>query len=159
MWQDNEHPRTLKRERKKMSGKFRTSLQRLLVGLWFAMLTGMTARLGDEIRLYSALRLQRSELQSELQRLNHQVTVLQNKLRFLYTPEGIGLVQRTQLSGTGKERLLVFEDGLPPISILDLLPGGFEEWNKDGESKVSKRNRWLVSISRHWQKLRSQRYR
>ncbi|MGQ9463919.1 MAG: hypothetical protein ACUVTP_12295 [Candidatus Fervidibacter sp.] len=142
-----------------MSGKFGTLLQRLFAWFWFAVLTGTMARLGDEIRLYSTLRCQRRELQSELQRLDQQITVLQNKLRFLYTPEGVGLVQRTQLSGTGKEKLLVFEDGLPPISILDLLPGGLEEWNKDRESKVSKRNRWLVSIPRHRQRLRNQRYR
>ncbi|MCS3920405.1 hypothetical protein Q2T83_09815 [Fervidibacter sacchari] len=133
--------------------------QRFLLGLWFATLVGMTARVGEDFRLYVALRQQRLQLQSELQRLDREVTILQNKLRFLHTPEGVRLVQRAQLLGTEKERLLVFEEGLPPISILELLSGGFEEWNAGGKVNQQERNRWLVRISRHWQRLRSERYR
>jgi hypothetical protein len=133
--------------------------QRFLLGLWFATLVGMTARVGEDFRLYASLRQQRLQLQSELQRLDREVSILQNKLRFLHTPEGARLVQRAQFYGTEKERLLVFEEGLPPISILELLSGGFEEWSASEKPNHQERNRWLVRISRHWQRLRSERYR
>lgn len=133
-------------------------LQRVLVGLWFAVIVGITARLGEDICLYATLRQNRLQLQRELQMLNHQATVLQNKLRYLYTPDGIRWVQRSQLMGVGNEKIFVLEDGLLPISMTELLPGGFEEWE---EKKVQqpRKNRWLVRLSRHWQRLRSERYR
>jgi len=133
--------------------------QRLLLGLWFAVLVGMTARVGEDFRLYTALRQQSLQLHSELQRLDREVAILQKKLRFLHTPEGVQLVQRARLWGTEKERLLVFEEGLPPISILELLSGGFEEWSASENHNQQERNKWLVRISRHWQRLRSERYR
>lgn len=133
--------------------------QRLLVGIWFAFIVGMTARLGDDFRLYSHLRQQHFQLQLELQTLNHQLAILQNKLRYLYTPDGVRLVQRMQYQGTSGEKLFVLEDELPPISIMDLLAGGFEEWNTGERTGKTERNRWLVLISRHWQRLRSERYR
>ncbi|MCX7643165.1 MAG: hypothetical protein N2116_05095 [Armatimonadetes bacterium] len=132
--------------------------QRLLVGLWFAIVVGMTARLGDDFRLYSRLRQQRCELQLELQNLDHQLAVLQNKLRYLHTPDGIRLVRRIQFHKASGEKLFVLEDGLPPISIMDLLAGGFEEWNTDERAGKPERNKWLFRISRHWQRLRGERY-
>lgn len=133
--------------------------QRFLVGIWFAVVVGMAARLGDDFRVYSSLRQQCRELQSELQMLDRQIAVLQNKLRYLYTPDGIRLVQRTQFYKADGEKLFVFEDGLPPIGIMDLLAGGFEEWNAHERTGKPERNRWLVRLSRHWQRLRSERYR
>ncbi|MEZ8220424.1 hypothetical protein GG496_000591 [Candidatus Fervidibacteria bacterium JGI MDM2 JNZ-1-D12] len=133
--------------------------QRLLVGIWFAVIVGMTARLGDDFRLYSELRQQRRQLQSELQTLDHQLAILKNKLRYLYTPDGVRMVQRMQFQRTGGEKLFVFEDGLPPMGIMELLAGGFEEWDSDGRTGKTERNRWLVRLSRHWQRLRSERYR
>jgi hypothetical protein len=153
---------TLKPKRKEVEAMRRRSLsiwQRFLLGLWFATLVGMTARVGEDFRLYAALRQQSHQLHSELQRLDREVAILQNKLRFLHTPEGVRLVQRAQLWGAGEERLLVFEEGLPPISILELLSGGFEEWSASEKPNHQERNRWLVRISRHWQRLRSERYR
>lgn len=133
--------------------------QRFLVGIWFAVIVGMTARLGDDFRVYSGLRQQTRELQSELQVLDRQLAILQNKLRYLYTPDGIRLVQRTQFQKSEGEKLFVLEDGLPPIGIMDLLAGGFEEWNKGERRGKTERNMWLVRLSRHWQRLRSERYR
>ncbi|MCX7643656.1 MAG: hypothetical protein N2116_07625, partial [Armatimonadetes bacterium] len=104
---------------------------RLLVGIWFAIIVGITARLGDDFRLYSYLRQRRCELQSEIQMLDRQLAVLQNKLRYLYTPDGVRLVQRTRFHKTDGEKLFVLEDELLPISIMDLLAGGFEEWSTD----------------------------
>jgi hypothetical protein len=153
---------TLKPKRKEVEAMRRRSLsiwQRFLIGLWFATLVGMTARVGEDFRLYAALRQQSHQLRSELQRLDREVAILQNKLRFLHTPEGVRLVQRAQLWGAGEERLLVFEEGLPPISILELLSGGFEEWSASEKPIQQERNKWLVRISRHWQRLRSERYR
>lgn len=133
--------------------------QRFLVGIWFASVVGMTARLGDDLRLYSELRQQRHQLQQELQALDHQLAILQNKLRYLYTPDGVRLVRRMQFHRASEEKLFVFEDGLPPIGITELLAGGFEEWNSDARTKEPERNRWLVRLSRHWQRLRGERSR
>lgn len=117
------------------------------------------ARLGDDFRLYLDLRQRNGQLQSELQMLDHQISLLQNKLRYLYTSDGIRLVRRTQFYKASGEKLFVFEDELPPISVMDLLAGGFEEWNVDGRTGKPEQNRWLVLLSRHWQRLQSERYR
>ncbi len=132
---------------------------RFAVGVWFAIVVGMTARLGDDFRVYSELRQRCRELQAELQALDRQLAILQNKLHYLYTPDGVRLVQRMQFNGTNGEKLFVFEDGLPPMGIMELLAGGFEEWVLDGRTGKTKRNRWLVRLSRHWERLRSERYR
>ncbi len=129
----------------------------LAVWLWFAVVIGMTVRIGDAVRVWSLYRTQRLQLQKELRRLQKEITVLENKLRFLYTPEGVRFVQRAQYVGTDNERLFVIENGLPPISIIDLLPGGLEEWHDDGQRPASWRNRWLTRLSRHWQHLRGAR--
>lgn len=131
--------------------------QRLLVWIWFAFTVGMMARLGEDFRLYLDLRQQNRQLQSELQMLDHQISLLQNKLRYLYTSDGIRLVRRTQFYKTTGEKLFVFEDELPPISVMELLAGGFEEWGMSKRTGKSERNRWLVRLSRHWQRLRSER--
>ncbi|MDW8030070.1 MAG: hypothetical protein RMK94_16960 [Armatimonadota bacterium] len=132
--------------------------QRVLVGLWFSVVVGLTARLSEDVRLYAVLRQERLQLQLELQRLKHQTIVLQNKLRYLYTPEGERLVYKSQLVGVNGEKIFVLEGDFLPIGIMDLLPGGFEEWD---EKKVQtpKANRWLTRLSRNWQRLRSERYR
>ncbi len=129
----------------------------LLLGLWFAAVVGLVAGLGDSIRLYAALRSQRQQLQAEVQRLQRELTVLQNKLAFLNTPEGIRLVQRAQCVNGDGEKLLVVERGLPLVSLMDLIPGGIEEWHDSGQRRASLRNRWLVRLSRHWQRLRGDR--
>ncbi len=129
----------------------------LAVWLWFAVVIGMTVRIGDAVRVWSVYRTQRLQLQKELRCLQKEITVLENKLRFLYTPEGVRFVQRAQYVGADNERLFVIENGLPPISIIDLLPGGLEEWHDDGQRPASWRNRWLTRLSRHWQHLRGTR--
>ncbi|MCS7265404.1 MAG: hypothetical protein NZ805_11285 [Armatimonadetes bacterium] len=142
-----------------MEGRPVKMWQRVLLGLWFAVVVGITARLGEDFRSYVALRNESLQLQAELESLDHKINVLQNKLRYLYTPEGVRLVQRLQLVGTSEEeKILVFEEDLFPISLIELLPGGFEEWD---EKKFLNRkpNRWLARLSRHWQRLRSERYR
>lgn len=159
MRHDNKHSKiAFKKGVEAMKQKLSNLWQRFLLGLWFAMIVGMTARLGEDIRLYTSLRQQRVQIQSELQRLKYQVTVLQNKLRYLYTMEGVQLVQRANLSPVGNEKIFVLEGSLPPIGIMDLLPGGFEEWDEN-QVQRTKTNRWLANLSRHWQHLRSERYR
>lgn len=132
--------------------------QRLLVGFWFVTLVGMMAGLSDDLRLLSSLHHWHLQMKRESQRLDREIAVLQNKLRYLYTPEGVQSVRRTQFL-TDRGRLLVFEDGLPPIGVVELLPGGFEEWNASGKVNLRERNRWLVRVSRYWQRLKAERYR
>ncbi len=157
--QDNKHPKTTQRKVVKVKRGSSNLLQRLLVWFWFTITVGMMARLGDDFRLYLDLRQRNGQLQSELQMLDHQISLLQNKLRYLYTSDGIRLVRRTQFYKSSGEKLFVFEDGLPPISVMDLLAGGFEEWGVNKRAGKPERNRWLVRLSRHWQRLRSeQRY-
>jgi hypothetical protein len=78
---------------------------------------------------------------------------------FFTPPKVFGWSKEHNFGGAGEERLLVFEEGLPPISILELLSGGFEEWSASEKPIQQERNKWLVRISRHWQRLRSERYR
>ncbi len=131
----------------------------LLVWVWFVSLVGLTARLGDNVRLYATLRQQRQQGEVALQRVKRQVVILQNKLRYLHTPEGVGLVQRAQFWGTDKEQLLVLDGMLFPFSIIELLPGGFEEWQNADRHAQSLCEGWRKRLSRHWHRRHGDRWR
>ncbi len=159
MRQDNKHPKTTQRKVVTMKRGSSNLRQKLAAWFLFTITVGMMARLGDDFRLYLDLRQRNHQLQLELQMLDHQISLLQNKLRYLYTPDGIRLVRRTQFYKASGEKLFVFEDEMPPISVMDLLAGGFEEWGVNERAGKPERNRWLARLSRHWQRLRSeQRY-
>ncbi len=132
--------------------------QKALVGLWFAVVVGMMARLGEDFRLLAALRQEKQQLQEENRRLNHRLIVLQNKLRFLSTPEGVRMVKKMQLMVGNGEKIFVLEEGFFMIGVMDLLPGGFEEW-QEKKFQHPKTNRWLVRLFRFQQRLRSEGYR
>ncbi|GBC97520.1 hypothetical protein HRbin17_00007 [bacterium HR17] len=100
--------------------------------VWFALVLGLTARLGDEVRVYAALRAQRHHMAQTVAVLRHRVRLLENKLRYLHTPDGVQFVRRLQGVAPANERLFIFPDGLPlPADIVDLLPGGLEEWHNN----------------------------
>jgi hypothetical protein len=96
--------------------------------VWFALVMGLTARLGDEVRLYCQLRERRLQAEREVATLRRQVRLLENKLRYLHTPDGIRFAHRLQGIAQGGERLFVLDGVTPFTDIVELLPGGLEEW-------------------------------
>ncbi len=104
---------------------------------WFALMMGLTARLGDEVRLYCQLRERRLQAEREVVTLRRQVRLLQNKLDYLRTPEGMQFARRLQGIAKDNERLFVLDGAMPFSDIVDLLPGGLEEWLTDQPSPHS----------------------
>lgn len=102
--------------------------------VWFALVLGLTARLGDEVRLYCQLRERRLQAEREVAALRWQVRLLKNKLRYLHTPEGIRFARRLQGIAEGDEHLFILDGVMPFADIVDLLPGGLEEWRSDHPS-------------------------
>lgn len=143
-----------------MKGNRRNLWTWLEWGLWFALSVGLMARLGDEMRAYAVLRQQRLDVTAEVERLQRKVQLLQNKLHYLQMPDGIRLAQRLHGVASKGEKVLIFiDDKLPPIDIVEFLPGGLEEWHAERHQPLQDRNRWLKRLSRHWQSLQGRRWR
>lgn len=122
----------------------------------FALLMGLTARLSDEVRSYAAIRQQRLTMDEEVRKLERQVNLLKNKLRYLKTPDGVRFAKRLQNISSSRERLLpVVDDDNLVIDVVQLLPGGLEEWEEDGH-RSQQQNELLNHLFRRWLRLQGQ---